>query len=775
MRIILALILICSHCPATTTELSELDFAGIEQSYGTPKANEDVENGLIIIRGQKFESGVGTHATSSWTLSLDKKATRLHGHVGISDVSERRKGSCEFSIISKDKIIWKSGLVREGDTAKPVDISLIGLDEVTLLVSEASDGGDSDHGNWCCRIEHNGAPLPLRAKPAPALEFIDAGPITNGTTVRAEDYGIIPNSEKDAGPALRALFKKLHAIRDVTVEIAEGNYTLNQQHTIRREWPQSNTDVYALRNYAVVIEGLQGVTLKSTRALFRCTGTFTPLAIVDSKNIKIDGIHIDWVRPTTSQAEVISSDGKSTVIRPHAETPLIVKNNHIYVKNGTSPSAPSTSNWYGDGIWAKMEWDPQTGCPAYQRGDIGGTPTNPVDLGDGTIRVDAPDFKTGNIMILRHDARTHAGVLVHRSQGITILHSYLYASCGLGYLIQHSKDITLIDTHAIPRPGSGRYFSGHDDGFQISGCGGKVLIDGCSFAGLLDDPINVHGTYLDITKRIDDRTLEIRFAHPQSQDQPWADAGDVVTFSNRTTLIRHGDAKVVSWQLNLSKGNGRQLTSPSSGRLTFDQPLPPEIDKGWVVENMTMSPSVEVRNCKFLGNRARGLLVTTPKPVIIENNLFRSSGTAILINGDCNGWFESGAVNDVIIRNNRFEDCLLANYQFCDGIISIIPTNAKVAGPVHRNVRIEANTFVMFDAPVLYARATDGIRFANNQIIRAHNHKPWHYRKAGITLDSCTGVIIENNQAQGEPVSRKIFLGNTLESEVLIKDKVFNK
>lgn len=764
MRTTLALILLCSHCYATTTELSELDLTGIKQSYGMPKVNEDVESGIIIIGGQRFESGVGTHANSSWTLPLDKKATRLSGHVGVTDVSNRLKGSCEFTIVSKDKVIWKSGVVREGDAAKPIDISLVGLDEITLLVSESNDGGDSDHGNWCCRIEHNGSPLPLPPKPIPALEFKDIGPIANGATLRAEDFGIIPNSDKDAGPALRALFKKLKGNRDVTVVLTEGNYLLNQQHTVRREWPQSNTDIYALRNYAVILEGLQNVTLKSTGALFRCSGTFTPVVISESNTVNIEGIRIDWIRPTTSQASVLSSDGKTVVIQPHPETPLVAREGRLYVVGGNT-AAGSGDRWGGQGIWAMMEWDPATGCPAYQRGDIGGVPKHALDLGDGTLRIEAAGFKAGNVMILRHEPRSHCGVLVHRSTDITFKDTYLYACCGLGYLFQHSNNLTLIDTHAIPRPNSGRLLSGHDDGFQISGCGGKVIIDGCSFAGLLDDPINVHGTYLDVTRRVDNRTIEVRFAQPQSQNQPWADPGDEVTFSDRTTLIRKGNTKVVQWE----------LTSSGSGRITFETNLPPEINKGWVVENMTMSPTVEIRNSQFLGNRARGLLVTTPKPVIIENNLFRSSGSAILINGDCNGWFESGTVNDVTIRNNRFEDCLLANYQFCDGIISIIPTNATVVGPVHRNIRIEANTFVMFDAPILYARATEGIHFANNQIIRTNNHKPWHYRKAGITLDSCTKVVIENNRAQGEPVSRKIALDNTPEAEVLVNDTVFKK
>ena len=525
-----------------------------------------------------------------------------------------------------------------------------------------------------------------------------------------------------------------------------GTYVLRERHAVRRDWPQSNTDVLPLRRYALVLEGLEGVTLRSTQALFNCSGTLTALALADSRRVTLEGLSFDWPRPPMSQATVVSSDGKTAVIRPHPETPLAVQDGKLRVIGGADGSGPASGGWGGRGIWATMEWDPATGCPAYQRGDVGGAPGDVVDLGNGTFRVKAAGFKAGNVMILRHDPRSHCGVLVHHSADITLRRVYLHASCGLGYLFQHSKDLKLIDTHAIPRPGSGRLFSGHDDGFQVSGCGGKVLVQGCSFAGLMDDPINVHGTYLDVTRRVDDRTLEVRFAQEQSQNQPWADPGDEVTFSDRANLLRHGMAKVVSWQ----------LTSAGTGRLTLDRELPKAVGAGWVTENMTMSPSVEIRDCEFLGNRARGLLVTTPRPVLIEHNLFRSSGSAILINGDCNGWFESGTVTDVRIRDNRFEDCLLANYQFCEGIISIIPTNAKVDGPVHRNIRIEDNTFVMFDAPLLYARATEGLRFAGNRIERTDARRPWHYRKAALTLEHCSQVVIEGNTAQGEPVSREV-------------------
>ena len=58
---------------------------------------------------------------------------------------------------------------------------------------------------------------------------------------------------------------------------------------------------------------------------------------------------------------------------------------------------------------------------------------------------------------------------------------------------------------------------------------------------------------------------------------------------------------------------------------------------GDALENLTWSPDVEIKNTFFGSCRARGLLVTTPGKVVIENNIFESSGSAILIAGDANG------------------------------------------------------------------------------------------------------------------------------------------
>lgn len=108
-------------------------------------------------------------------------------------------------------------------------------------------------------------------------------------------------------------------------------------------------------------------------------------------------------------------------------------------------------------------------------------------------------------------------------------------------------------------------------------------------------------------------------------------------------------------------------------------------------------------------NRARGALFSTPKKTVIENNLFdHTSGTAILLCGDCNGWYETGACRDVLIKNNTFINSLTSLFQFTNAIISIYPEIPNLKEQVKYfhggtdvpGIVVENNRFETFDAPI---------------------------------------------------------------------------
>ena len=88
------------------------------------------------------------------------------------------------------------------------------------------------------------------------------------------------------------------------------------------------------------------------------------------------------------------------------------------------------------------------------------------------------------------------------------------------------------------------------------------------------------------------------------------------------------------------------------------------------MENLTWTPEVYFTGNTIRNNRARGSLFTTPRKVVVENNVYdHVSGSAILLSGDCSYCYESGACRDVLIRKNRFINVLSSLYMEADAVI----------------------------------------------------------------------------------------------------------
>ena len=152
----------------TTTHLSDLDLSGIRQGWRAPQADAAVDGAALRVAGQDFETGIGTHAPSTWKLKLAAKATEFRAKVGVQEYADNPgAGSVEFIVRGDERVLWRSGIIRGCDAAKEVRVNLAGVQELTLEVTDAGDGNSSDHADWLEPvIVHNGAPLPLRTEEA---------------------------------------------------------------------------------------------------------------------------------------------------------------------------------------------------------------------------------------------------------------------------------------------------------------------------------------------------------------------------------------------------------------------------------------------------------------------------------------------------------------------------------------------------------------------------------------------------------------------------------
>ena len=311
---------------------------------------------------------------------------------------------------------------------------------------------------------------------------------------------------------------------------------------------------------------------------------------------------------------------------------------------------------------------------------------------------------------------------------------------GLGIVSQFSENIHFDSVFVMPRPESGRMIAAFADCLHFSGCKGQIIIENCRFKGAHDDPINVHGTHLQVTEIISPSVLKLRFMHHQSYGFEAFFAGDTAAFVHSSKLQIFGSGIVRS----------AKLISEREMLIEFSKPVPVNILPGDCLENVTWTPAVTIRNCRFESTNTRGLLITTRRKVLIENNIFYRTGMhAILIANDASSWYESGPVQDVNIRNNTFQEC---GYNQAPGnfVIAIAPENHELVHGymVHRNIRIENNLFKVYDYPVLIARSTGNLVFTGNKIVRTDFMKAGE-KQSQFCLNACTGTMIKDNIWEG--------------------------
>ncbi|HBB90433.1 MAG TPA: alpha-1,3-galactosidase B [Bacteroidales bacterium] len=578
-------------------------------------------------------------------------------------------------------------------------------------------------------------------------------------TLNITTFGLHPDSRINAVPYVQ---KALDACRDKpgsVIFFPKGRYDFWPHQCLEKVYYESNTTDNNPRRCAILIEGLSGITVDCGESDFIFHDRMQPFTVDKSSDILIKGVSVDWDIPLTSEAEVIAVAPDYIDIRiDKVESPYVIeKGKLVFVGEGWK------SEW-----WGTMEFTRENRTVAYTTGDRG-------CLGNGWRNYSAEEMKPGlvrlnyafkrlpergNYLVLRHNERDHSGMFIVDSRNVMVEDFNMFHNAGLGILAQFSENLTFRKVNSVPNSRKDRILAGHDDGFHFSNCKGQITLDMCRFHGLMDDPVNVHGTSVRIMEKKGDRVLVCKFMHNQSIGMIWARAGE------RVGLIENKSMATLA--------TGIVMTSTVKDLETFEvefmEPIPEGIEAGDALENLTWTPDVTITGSAFESNRARGILISTPGKVVIANNLFSSSGSAILIAGDANYWYESGGVKDVLIRDNIFTDeCLTSMYQFCEGVISVYP---EIPEPdpskpcFHRNIRVENNQFNLFDYPVLYARSVDNLSFTGNTLTHSTRYEPWHPRKVSVSLEACKNVIINNNQIDSNVLGKNLRMEKMKKSDL---------
>ena len=562
-------------------------------------------------------------------------------------------------------------------------------------------------------------------------------------------FGLKANSSKNASPVLQKALAKIKAEykegEKVILRFPEGRYEFHEKGAAVREYYISNHGQTNPKKVGIALEDMKNLTLDGQGSEFVFHGRMLPVSLLRSENCLLKNFSIDFENPHIAQVKIVENDPQDGIVfEPAPWVDYRIAKDSIFEA-------------YGEGWTMRHSWgiafDGDTKHLVYNTSDIGCPTKGASEV--APRRIHAPGWKDarlvpGTVVAMRGWGRPTPGIFLSHDVNTTIENVKVHYAEGMGLLAQLCENITL-EKFGVCLKGDAdpRYFTTQADATHFSGCKGKIVSCNGLYEGMMDDAINVHGTYLKVVKRVDDRTLVGRYMHGQSWGFEWGCPGDEVQFIRSNTMELVGKQNKI---ISIRPYDKEQTEGAREFLITFQEPVDQVINEqsGFGIENLTWTPEVLFSGNVIRNNRARGSLFSTPRKTIVENNLFdHTSGAAILLCGDCNGWFETGACRHVIIRKNRFVNALTNLFQFTNAVISIYPEIPDLKGQQQYfhggpegGIVIEDNEFETFDAPILYAKSVDGLVFRNNTIKLNTEYKPFHPNRNRFWLERVTNVTI---------------------------------
>jgi hypothetical protein len=115
------------------------------------RVDASVTGSPLTVGGRKYRRGLGVHAPSRLTWTLDGAYRELRGSVGVDDqvLLLPHHGAVNFRIFGDEKLLWESGTLRGGENARAfTGLSLAGVKELTLEAAADAESFVADRADW---------------------------------------------------------------------------------------------------------------------------------------------------------------------------------------------------------------------------------------------------------------------------------------------------------------------------------------------------------------------------------------------------------------------------------------------------------------------------------------------------------------------------------------------------------------------------------------------------------------------------------------------------
>ncbi|MBW8183657.1 right-handed parallel beta-helix repeat-containing protein [Shewanella sp. NR704-98] len=511
------------------------------------------------------------------------------------------------------------------------------------------------------------------------------------------------------------------------------------------------------------LEGFDSVEIEGNGAELVFHGQLAPFQFYRNNKVRVSDLSIDWDIPFTFTSEVLAVNSEQgwIDIKP-------LPGNSYQVKNGQL-LFPNVDGFNYEYLGSSLAFEPVQKRVVHGAWDFKSKPDRVQKRENGVLRIHEklkyypPVGSWLNSKGDRHNDRYAPVFQVRNSKDIRFDGVKVHHALGMGFLFERSENIEILNSGVLlkdKRNGT-RVISSTADATHFANCKGDILIENSRFENMLDDGVNVHGTYVMVESLLSDKSVRVELKHFEQQGFEFAAKGDEVWFVHQPDVHR----RTVNEVTGVNRVNERFI------ELSFKDSLPSQLQVGDLLENKTWNPNFTMRGNSIGDHRARSIVLKTPKEILIEDNHLYSMMSCIFMRGESFYWYESGAVEDVTIRNNVFENCAYSGKEHA--VMYITPRLGKSFDSTQffdSNIRFINNSVTTFDNRIIWADRVDGLIIEGNKIAKVvdETKPPLHPSSPVFEFTNSKNVELKGNRYIGD--KKQLIKADRRSSETLKYD-----
>lgn len=525
------------------------------------------------------------------------------------------------------------------------------------------------------------------------------------------------NTTPDHALNVRRALEYCREHRESGLEFEPGVYEFYPDTAIEGVYCTSNHGVNGFKRIAFLLKDMHNFTLDGGGSEFVFQGVMNPIVADACTNLTLKNFSL-FTPQTCCQSGTVTAAGADWFeVEIAHEQPFFVRRGQLFL---------GVEDYAGEDAFHRpltyiLDIMPDKKHLRCEQGNYFVGPQDVVrKVGNHTVRFEKFSCmvpEVGHIIWFFCCARDAVCVLLQDCQNTTIQDYTAYTGIGMGLMAQNCDTVLVDRMRTICKPN--RALSLNADATHFVHCTGQITVQNCHFTGQLDDALSIHGAYTRIVQKRDD-TVTVKYMHYQAKGLNAFRVGDVVQAVDAESLLPKGPTCTVRTV---------EILNIDCTLLTLDGDVS-AFGVGDDLENISRSPDLLFQNNRVEYNRARGIVLAARGKTVVRDNYFNTSGPAIKFESSGDQWYESGAVQDVTIENNVFDDCNYCarrldssfsekstGHRWGDAVIYMSPrVKTEKNRYFHGRVAVQNNTFSNCAFTLFKANNVQTAIFRNNQV-----------------------------------------------------------